>query len=108
MNVRELFGDIDIYLFDQILKCQFSGGMRILDAGCGAGRNLTYFLRNNCDVFDVDENEEAIATVRNMSARLAPNLPRVNFQTSKVESMPFRQRSFDAVLSSAVFAFCAR
>ena len=105
INVRDLFGDIDIYLFDQILKGQFSGGMRILDAGCGAGRNLTYFLRNNYEVFAVDENEEAIQTVRNMSAQLAPNLPLENFQTAKVESMPFRQQSFDAVLSSAVLHF---
>ena len=105
MNVPENFGDIDIYLFDQILKNRFSGGMRILDAGCGGGRNLTYFLRNNYQVFSVDENEEAIERVRNMSALLAPKLPQENFQSSKVGSMPFPERSFDAVLSSAVLHF---
>ena len=103
--ISELFGNIDIYLFDQILKGRFSDGMRILDAGCGGGRNLIYFLRNNYEVFAVDENEEAIDSVRNLSAQLAPNLPQENFQSSKVESMPFRERSFDAVLSSAVLHF---
>lgn len=105
INVRELFDGIDIYLFDQILKGRFKSGMSILDAGCGGGRNLTYFLRNNYEVFAVDENEEAIENVRSMSARFAPNLPGENFQTSKVESMPFGTGSFDAVLSSAVLHF---
>ena len=43
--IQEQFGQIDIYLFDQLLKGRISPGMRILDAGCGSGRNLVYFLR---------------------------------------------------------------
>ncbi len=64
INVRELFGDIDIYLFDQILKKRFSGEMSILDAGCGGGRNLIYFLRNDCKIFGVDQNAQAIEQIR--------------------------------------------
>jgi hypothetical protein len=56
INARELFGDIDIYLFDQILKNQFSPNSVILDAGCG-GRNIVYFLRGGCPVFGVDESD---------------------------------------------------
>lgn len=105
MNEHELFGNIDIYLFDQILKSRFGPGMKILDAGCGGGRNLIYFLRNNYEVFAADENEEAIESVKNMASQLAPNLPPKNFQTSKVESMPFPDGIFDVVLSSAVLHF---
>lgn len=41
----ELFGQIDIYLFDQLLRGRIGPGMRILDAGCGNGRNLLYLLQ---------------------------------------------------------------
>ena len=63
MNVREFFGDIDIYLFDQILKGRFSINQSVLDAGCGNGRNLIYFLRNGYEVFAVDETPHAVEQV---------------------------------------------
>jgi tellurite methyltransferase len=105
INARELFGEIDIYLFDQILKNQFSSQMSILDAGCGAGRNLIYFLRSGCKVFGVDQNPEAIRYVRGLARELAPELSGENFQVSKVEEMPFPDERFDAVISSAVLHF---
>lgn len=105
INARELFGDIDIYLFDQILKNRFGDRMSILDAGCGAGRNLIYFLRSGCKIFGVDLNPEAIRYVRELAQSLAPGLSAENFQVSKVEEMPFPDESFDAVISSAVLHF---
>ena len=104
-NPRELFGDIDIYLFDQILKNRFNSEMKILDAGCGGGRNLIYFLRNNYKVFGVDQNAEAIEQIRLLAQTISPNLPPENFQTSAVEKMPFPDEHFDAVISSAVLHF---
>ena len=44
-SLQEQFGQIDIYLFDQLLRGRIPPGSRILDAGCGSGRNLVYFLR---------------------------------------------------------------
>jgi SAM-dependent methyltransferase len=105
INARELFGEIDIYLFDQILKNRFSSQMSILDAGCGAGRNLIYFLRSGCKVYGVDQNPEAIRSVRELARLLAPGLSAENFQVSTVEEMPFPDESFDAVISSAVLHF---
>jgi tellurite methyltransferase len=84
INARELFGDIDIYLFDQILKNRFTDQMTILDAGCGAGRNLIYFLKSGCQVFAVDQNSEAIRYVREVAKTLSPALPAENFRVSKV------------------------
>lgn len=104
INAREHFGDIDIYLFDQILKNQFGNESNILDAGCG-GRNIVYFLRSGCPVFGVDENSEAIEYVRNLAKTLSPKLPINNFQVAKVEEMPFADGQFDAVISSAVLHF---
>jgi 2-polyprenyl-3-methyl-5-hydroxy-6-metoxy-1,4-benzoquinol methylase len=64
INARELFGDIDIYLFDQILKNQFSALMKILDAGCGEGHNLVYFLRNGFEVYGIDQNRQPVENVQ--------------------------------------------
>ena len=105
INARELFGDIDIYLFDQILKNRFNSEMSILDAGCGGGRNLIYFLRGGCRVFAVDQNPQAIEQVRLLADSLHPNLPPENFQISTVEKMPFHDEQFNAVISSAVLHF---
>lgn len=105
IRARELFGDIDIYLFDQILKNQFGSQTSILDAGCGGGRNIIYFLRSGCPVFGVDQNLQAIEYVRDLARALAPELPTANFQVSKVEEMPFAGEHFDAVISSAVLHF---
>jgi tellurite methyltransferase len=93
-NLEEWFGGIDIYLFDQLLKGRIVPGMRVLDAGCGAGRNLVYFLRSGYEVFGVDESGPQIAQVRQMAAALAPHLPAENFRVEPVERM-----SWDSALS---------
>ena len=39
-SVQELIGNTDIYLIDQIMKNRYNQQDKILDAGCGNGRNL--------------------------------------------------------------------
>lgn len=105
MNIREQFGDIDIYLFDQILKGRFAPGMKILDAGCGGGRNIVWFMRNGFDVFAVDAEAGAIAKIRRVAKSLAPELSPENFQQATLESIPFTNESFDWVICNAVLHF---
>ena len=88
-DLQEWFGGIDIYLFDQLLKGRFVAGMRVLDAGCGSGRNLVYFLRNGYECFGVDKSEQAIEQIRELAAELAAHLPAENFRVEPVESMSF-------------------
>jgi tellurite methyltransferase len=104
-SLRDWFGDIDIYLFDQVLRERIRPGMSILDAGCGGGRNLVYFLRSGYDVHGVDASREAIAAARALASRWAPNLAAECFQAEPVEAMSFSDESFDAVISSAVLHF---
>ena len=99
------FGQIDIYLFDQLLRGRIAQGMRIVDAGCGGGRNLVYFFRNGYDMFGVDEDPRAIASVRAIALQLAPGLPENNFRNEPVERMTFPDAFADVVLSSAVLHF---
>jgi SAM-dependent methyltransferase len=105
LTVQEQFGQIDIYVFDQILRGNLGPGMRILDSGCGYGRNLVHLLREGCEVFAVDLNPEAIEHVRNLSASLGTGLPAENFQVAPVEQMPFSEAGMDAVICSAVLHF---
>lgn len=105
LNLQEWFGGIDIYLFDQLLKGRINPGMRVLDAGCGGGRNLIYFLRSGSDVCGVDESSRAIGQVRDLAASLAPQLPLENFRAEAVEKMSFDDASFNVVVSSAVLHF---
>jgi tellurite methyltransferase len=105
VNLQEWFGQIDIYLFDQLLKGRFNPRMRVLDAGCGGGRNLIYFLRCGYDVCGVDLSTEAIVHVRALASGLAPYLPADNFRVEPVEGMSFADAGFDVVISSAVLHF---
>jgi tellurite methyltransferase len=105
INLQEWFGGIDIYLFDLLLKGRITPEMKFLDAGCGGGRNLTYFFKTGFDVSGVDQSEAAIAEIRSLAVALAPNLPEKNFRVEAVERMSFDDVRFDVVLSSAVLHF---
>lgn len=103
--LRDTFGDIDVYLFDQLLRGRIVPGMRILDAGCGRGRNLVYLLREQYEVYGVDADPAAVAAVRALASTLAPGLPSTNFLVEPVEAMTVPDRSMDVVISSAVLHF---
>jgi tellurite methyltransferase len=104
-HLQEQFGGVDIYLFDQLLKGRVTSEMRVLDAGCGSGRNLIYFFRSGFEVSGVDQSTEAIAQVRSLAGQLAPHLPGDNFRVAAIEQMPFADASFDVVIASAVLHF---
>src|SRR5439155_760324 len=98
-------GQIDIYLFDQLLKGRISPGMRILDAGCGGGRNLVYLLREGYEVYAADSDPQAVDSVRSIARKLAPALPESNFRVESVENMSFDDACADVVISSAILHF---
>ena len=104
-SLLEQFGDIDVYLFDQLLRGRITRRMRVLDAGCGYGRNLVYMLREGFDVSAVDANADALAAVQRFAHEVAPSLPATNFRCEAVEAMSFPDASFDVVISSAVLHF---
>jgi SAM-dependent methyltransferase len=105
MTIQEQFGQIDIYVFDQILRGNIAPGMRILDAGCGYGRNLVHLLREGCEVFAVDASLEGVDHVRQLAAILAPELPAQNFQVAAIEQMPFPDDFAEVVICNSVLHF---
>ncbi len=106
-EIQQQFGQIDIYVFDQLLRGRIAKGMRILDAGCGSGRNLVYLLRSGFDVYGVDADPAAVSVVRQLAGRLVPTQSPDNFRVEPVEHMTFPDEFVDVVLSSAVLHFAS-
>jgi SAM-dependent methyltransferase len=104
-SLQDQFGQIDIYLFDQLGRGRVAPGMRVLEAGCGYGRNLVYFLREGYEVFAADAEPRAVEQVRRVASALAPALPPENFRVEPVEAMSFPDAFADFVISSAVLHF---
>jgi tellurite methyltransferase len=102
---RAEFGDIDIYLFDQLLRQQIRPGMRIYDAGCGGGRNLVFFLRAGYEVRGVDPDRVAIDAVQRLAGALAPDLPSDSFRAETIEAATVADGWADVVIVSAVLHF---
>lgn len=105
LSVQEQFGQIDIYVFDQVLRGNIASGMRVLDAGCGYGRNLVHLLREGCEVFALDASREGVEHVRQLSASLETGLPAENFQAGLIEQMPFPDAFADVVICNSVLHF---
>ena len=104
MTLKDEFGDIDIYLFDQLLRGRITAGMRVFDAGCGAGRNLVYLIRQGFEVCGNDTNPAAIAQVRALAAALMPDQEH-DFRIETIEATSFPDRHADVVIASAVLHF---
>ena len=104
-DLESQFGQIDIYLFDQLLRGRIRPGMRVLDSGCGHGRNLIYLLRSGLEVFASDADPASVEHVRHLAATIAPALPFTNFRVEPVERSTFPDAFADVVLSSAVLHF---
>jgi tellurite methyltransferase len=105
LTLQQTYGNIDIYLFDQLLKGRYDNTKKVLDVGCGSGRNLFYFLRNAYEVFGIDPNPQAVEAVKKVSAALAPDNPQENFVVCSAENLPYGDATFDLVVCNAVLHF---
>src|SRR5579875_683213 len=104
-TLQEQFGQIDIYVFDQILRGNIGPGMRVLDAGCGYGRNLVYLLREGCEIYAVDADAAAVQHVRQLSASLSAGLPAENFQVAPLDKIPLPPDFAHVVICNSVLHF---
>jgi tellurite methyltransferase len=103
MTLQEEFGNIDIYVFDQLLRGRIAPGMRVFDAGCGGGRNLVYLLREGFDVCGNDADPNAIAQVRALASSLSRG--EFDFRVEPIERTSFPDDHADIVMSNAVLHF---
>ncbi|MGJ3236619.1 class I SAM-dependent methyltransferase [Marivirga sp.] len=98
-------GNIDLYWLDFILKGYMSENAKVLDAGCGEGRNLTYSLKNGMDVFGIDQNPEAIQLLKLIAKQYKIEDIEARFQVMKLDKILFPDDTFDVINCSAVLHF---
>lgn len=101
-EINNKIGDIDLFLLDLILKGRVQEDIKILDAGCGSGRNLFYFLRQGFDVRGIDKSESEVRAANFQSRRLGCGDV---CSVGALNSLPFQSNSFDFIICSRVLHF---
>ncbi len=101
ITIQDLLGQTDIYLIDQIMKGRYQPGDQLLDAGCGNGRNLHWFLHNGFNIKGIDISELALAQVKSSY----PVIPEGNLLVASLENIPFGENHFNHIICSAVLHF---
>ena len=99
-------GKIDIYLLDQVMKNRITSDMRLLDAGCGWGRNSEIFIRNNFDIYGIDRSDEAILELQQLLPTWQKDYDKSKFSVANLQKIPFPDEHFNFIISSAVLHFC--
>jgi len=98
-------GNIDLYWLDFILKGYLPDNAKILDAGCGEGRNLIYCFKNGMDIFGIDQNPEAITFLKLIAKQYRIEDLEARFQVMKLDKVLFPNSTFDVIICSAVLHF---
>jgi len=99
-QIFQYIQNMDIYLLDQIMKQRYKGNDRILDAGCGEGRNLRWFAGFGYDIWGIDMDVERLSIAR----EIFPNL-KENLMHARLSEIPFPDAHFDHIICSAVLHF---
>lgn len=104
-RINRFVGNVDLPLLDLILKGYFDPAMRVLDAGCGEGRNLPYFLNEGMEVHGIDNNPDAIRMVQFVARMAQLKYPTDRFVTGNLTELPYPDGHFQGVLCSRVLHF---
>ncbi|WP_299895692.1 bifunctional 2-polyprenyl-6-hydroxyphenol methylase/3-demethylubiquinol 3-O-methyltransferase UbiG [uncultured Aquimarina sp.] len=99
-KLQTTLGNIDIYLLDQILKERYHKTDKILDAGCGSGRNLHWFYNNEYNLYAVDKEIESIDYIRSVYPKWSKKM-----DVCALEQLKFKNDYFDHIICSAVLHF---
>lgn len=99
-SITDLLGQTDIYLIDQLMKGRYKQEDKILDAGCGNGRNMHWFILNQLDIYGVDQDQGCINFLKIRHPEYEHKLLQ-----APVSALPYETGYFDHVISSAVLHF---
>ncbi len=95
-NVEEMRGwNPALKEWEQELICHFPSGARLLDIGCGLGREAFPLADSGFDVVGIDISQEVVAQARQLSAEKGYDIPFIAYDGKK---LPFMDDSFDVVL----------
>jgi len=99
-EIKENIDGVDIYILDQILKIRYFKNEKILDAGCGSGRNLKWFYNSGYAIYGVDISHVDIAYCKTRYSK-----QKENFKVASLEHIPFEEHFFEHVICNAVLHF---
>lgn len=101
MNVKQLkavLSNTDMYLIDMIQKGYFDTPLKVLDAGCGSGRNIPLLKELGNEITAVDV---APHYIDNMLERY----PNIYARVGEIGKLPFEDGTFDMIVCNAVLHF---
>jgi SAM-dependent methyltransferase len=99
-NVIECYLEAPLTSAFAFLSPSMVDGSRVLDLGCGAGHFTRAMTVAGASAIGVDANYEIVQLARTFAS---PGL--VQFNVGSVESLPYRDASFDAALSISVLQY---
>lgn len=98
--LKDNIAGIDIYILDQILKNRYQPGDKILDAGCGNGRNLKWFYNTGFEIHGTDIDKERLIHCKEIYPE-----QKEHFIFATVENSPYQANSFNHIICNAVLHF---
>ena len=105
MHIRDILGNTDVYLVDQILKGRFDCFETVLDVGCGSGRNLQWFAKNNFSITCLDRSAQVLDVAKNNLMGWNSELHSNRFIENGAAEFQLHPEKFDLIICNAVLHF---
>lgn len=99
------WGHLDLFLIDQVLKGYVKPEDKILDLGCGEGRNTNFFLKGGYDIHGVDLDAEAIRMMHLLQRQYQPGREEGYFQQADAERLLYPDEAFTVVIAYGLLHF---
>jgi ubiquinone/menaquinone biosynthesis C-methylase UbiE len=94
------------FIVDSLSLLKKQESQRILDLGCGAGRNSIYFAKEGFDVVSLDTSSSALKKTKTWSK--TEGVHSVTVLRGSMTQLPFIRQSFHAVVSASVIHHAPR
>jgi len=95
-KLQQLYGNIDIYLFDQLLKGTYDDANGI-DAGCGGGTKFGLLPAKMAMMFMVNRPKSNAVEGGKIVAKTLHRQSLRSFSIATAENLPFDDEHFDLV-----------
>jgi 2-polyprenyl-3-methyl-5-hydroxy-6-metoxy-1,4-benzoquinol methylase len=102
-RLKEVLGQTDMYLIDLIQKGYFDKDLKIIDVGCGLGRNIKIFESLGHHVVGVDSSERAVQLIQEKMRN--KEFPDIQVRVGELGKLAGEYSGYDFVICNAVLHF---